>query len=179
MRQARVKQRFLTERLLGHQMLATVDQLPMDIIGHQPRNIVGQLRTRLRAAIATDDHLTQQTFVVDPQFGHIGRAAFDVLGEGIGEQVIDVLEVIRGGRQRHTGLGRYRTVAHGTHAITHDNAHRRVENDLSTLFTALSAGLAALVLNTFSDRSGDTRCTFLSDCNHHDSTSSAISKVTN
>jgi hypothetical protein len=51
-------------------------------------------------------------------------------------------------------------VAHGAHAVAHDNAHRRVENVLSTLLTALSAGLAALVLNTFSDSRGDARCTF-------------------
>ncbi|MNJ77995.1 hypothetical protein D3C77_756260 [compost metagenome] len=56
----------------------------------------------------------------------------------------------------------------GTHAIAHNNAHRGVENVLSSLFTALSAGLATLVLNAFSDRSGDTRCTFLSHCTNHD-----------
>jgi hypothetical protein len=65
-------------------------------------------------------------------------------------------------------LGGHRAVPYGAHAVTHDNAHRGVENVLSTLLAALSAGLAALVLNAFSDRSGDTRCTYLSHCTNHD-----------
>ncbi|BBH31546.1 putative two-component system sensor kinase [Pseudomonas sp. St290] len=51
-------------------------------------------------------------------------------------------------------------MAYGSHAIAHHDAHGRVENFLATLLTALSAGLAALVLNTFSDSRGDARCTF-------------------
>ncbi|MNE34543.1 hypothetical protein D3C80_1282700 [compost metagenome] len=166
--QARVEQRLLTERLLGHQMFATIDQLPVNVIGHQPCNVVRQFRACLRAAIATGDHVAQQALVVHPQLAHVRRTAFHVLGEGIGEQVIDILEIVSGRRQRHLRLGGHRTVPDGTHAIAHDNAHRGVENVLSTLLTALSAGLAALVLNTFSDRSGDTRCTFLSHCTNHD-----------
>ncbi|MNP71160.1 hypothetical protein D3C76_1675050 [compost metagenome] len=40
--QARVQQCFLTERLLGHQVFTTGHQLPMNILGHQPRNVVRQ-----------------------------------------------------------------------------------------------------------------------------------------
>jgi hypothetical protein len=65
-------------------------------------------------------------------------------------------------------LGGHRTVPYGPYTVTHDNAHGSIQDFLSSLLAALSAGLAALVLNTFSDRSGDTRCTFLSYCTNHD-----------
>ncbi|CAI8911215.1 hypothetical protein EMIT0P74_40135 [Pseudomonas sp. IT-P74] len=166
--QAWVEQCLLTKRLLGHQMLPAIDQLPVNVIGHQPCNVVGQLRARLRAAIATVDHLAQQALVVHPQLAHVRRTAFHVLGEGIGEQVIDILEIVSGRRQWHLCLGGHRTVPYSPYAVTHDNAHGGIQDFLSSLFAALSAGLATLVLNTFSDRSGDTRCTFLSYCTNHD-----------
>ncbi|MCY1549774.1 hypothetical protein D9M68_859680 [compost metagenome] len=45
-------------------------------------------------------------------------------------------------------------MAHGTHAITDDDAHGGVEDRLAALLAALAAGLAALVLNAFGYRTG-------------------------
>ena len=39
-------------------------------------------------------------------------------------------------------------MAHGAHALTHDDAHGGIENRLTALLAALTASLAPLVLNT-------------------------------
>ncbi len=163
-RQARVEQGFLAKRLLGHQVLAPVVQLALNVLGSQPGDVIGQLRPRTRTAIAIGNHLAQQAFVVLPQFGHVGRTALDVLGKGIGQQVIDILEIVGGGRQRHPRFGSHRPVSHATHTVTHDNPHGGVENVLPPLLTALPAGLAPLILNAFSQCAGHSRRSLLRYC---------------
>ena len=80
--------------------------------------------------------------------------ALDELGEGIGDQVIDVLEIVGRGRQGYLRLGRHSAMAHGAHAIAHDDAHGGIENRLTALLAALTTGLAALVLDAFGDGIG-------------------------
>ena len=45
-------------------------------------------------------------------------------------------------------------MAHGAHALTHDDAHGGIENRLTALLAALTTGLAALVLNAFGNGIG-------------------------
>ncbi|MNZ99044.1 hypothetical protein D3C78_1183540 [compost metagenome] len=165
--QARAQQRLLAKGLLGHQEVATVVQLALHIVGHHFRHFIGQTCPALRAVVALREQLAQQHLGVLPQFGHVGRTAFHILGEGIGEQVFDVFEIVGGRRQRHPGLGRHRAVTHATHPLANDNAHGRVENVLAALLAALAAGLAALVLNAFGDRRGNASGTLLSHCRSH------------
>ena len=97
-------------------------------------------------------------------------AALDKLSEGVGDQVIDVFEVIGSRRQRYFGLSGHRAVAYGTHAFTHDNTHGGIENGLAALFTALSAGFAALVLHALGDGVGHQGGAFLGRLGCHSKT---------
>ncbi|SPO59752.1 protein of unknown function [Pseudomonas inefficax] len=141
--------------------------MPLHVVGSHACYFVSQPCPCLRAAVTLRQQLAQHHLGIGPQLGHVGGAAFDILGEGIGEQVLDVLEVIGGGRQWHTGLGGDGAVAHATYAIAHDNAHGGVEDQLATLFAALAGSLAALVLHAFGDGGGDAGGALVRHCGCH------------
>jgi hypothetical protein len=59
-------------------------------------------------------------------------------------------------------------MANGAHAIADEDAHGGIENLLATLFTALSARFAALILNTLRHSRGKAGGSLLSDRTIHD-----------
>jgi hypothetical protein len=78
---------------------------------------------------------------------HLRHGLFGEERKGIGDQILDVLEVIGGRGQRHLGLIGHGPVAYIADAVAHDNAQRRLQNILAPLLTARAAGLATLILN--------------------------------
>ena len=157
-RQPRVDQCGLMKSLLGHQLVAAGEQLALKVIGGHPCNIIGQQPPRPVAAIALGHHFPQLAFGALPQLGHKGRTALHILGEGVVDQVIDILEVIRGCRQRHPRFGGHRPMAHAPHAVAYDDAHGSIENQLAALLAAMPAGLATLVFDTLGKRHRNICC---------------------
>ncbi|MCY1551694.1 hypothetical protein D9M68_880400 [compost metagenome] len=138
-------------------MLAILVELHQHVLDRHIDDAVRQFLARLRVARQPGRDLLQRTLDAGPECRQLFSVAFDELREGIGDEVLDILEVVGGRRQRHAGLGRHRAMAHGPDAVTDDDAHGGVEDRLAALLATFAGGLAALVLNTSRHRAGDLR----------------------
>jgi len=141
-------------------VLAAFVELDHDVLDRQLDDIRGQLAARLWVVLGeAGGHGLEVTLDAAPEGRQGFGATLDEEREGIGDEVLDVLEVVGGGGQRHAGLGGHGTVAYGADAIAHDDPQGGVEDRLAALLAALAAGLAALVFDTFGDGAGDLRGT--------------------
>ncbi len=141
--QARVEQRLLAEGLLGQQVLAALGELDLDILHGKLDDPFHQRATGAGVVGQHRGHLLEVALHAAPERRQRLCVALDEEGEGVGDEIVDVLEVVGGGRQRHLGLGGHRAVAHGPYAVADDQAHGGIENRLAPLLADLAAGLAA------------------------------------